>query len=178
MNVSFFSAQGLATGAFLMVVGITVLGALIAVGARNIFHNVLGLALSLIGVAGLYWTLGADFIGTTQILLYVGGVTVLILYAVMLTPKESTRVPWIRFVPAGVLTLAVGFLLVTAYGGVRLALSEFHASELGDPLPTAESIGRAFLEREAYLIPFELASVLLLIVVVGAVFIARRKREV
>jgi NADH-quinone oxidoreductase subunit J len=157
---------------------LAVVGAALVAFMGRLVNSAFALVMALIGVAGLYWTLGADFIGTTQILLYVGGVTVLILYAVMLTPKESTRVPWIRFVPAGIFTLAVGYLLLTAYNGVRVALYELHPVELGDPLPTAESIGRAFLEREAYLIPFELASVLLLIVVVGAVFIARRKKEV
>jgi NADH-quinone oxidoreductase subunit J len=157
---------------------LAVVGAALVAFMGRLVNSAFALVMALIGVAGLYWTLGADFIGTTQILLYVGGVTVLILYAVMLTPKESTRVPWIRFVPAGVLTLAVGYLLLTAFNGVRLALSELHPGELADPLPTADMIGRAFLEREAYLIPFELASVLLLIVVVGAVFIARRKKEV
>jgi len=158
---------------------LAVVGAAMVAFLGRLINSAFALVMALIGVAGLYWTLGADFIGTTQILLYVGGVTVLILYAVMLTPKESTRVPWIRFVPAGVLTLAVGILLLTAFGGVATALNTLHSGGLEQPLePTAAAIGEAFLDREGYLIPFELASVLLLVVVVGAVFIARRKREV
>ena len=157
---------------------LAIAGAALVAFLGRLVNSAFALVMTLIGVAGLYWTLGADFIGTTQILVYVGGVTVLILYAVMLTPKESTKVPWIRFVPAGVLTLAVGYLLLTAFNGVKLAMAGLPAGQLAAPTPTAGAIGRAFLDRDQYLIPFELASVLLLIVVVGAVFIARRKREV
>jgi NADH-quinone oxidoreductase subunit J len=163
---------------FWLFAGLAIVGAALVALLGRLVNSAFSLVMALIGVAGLYWTLGADFIGTTQVLVYVGGVTVLLLYAVMLTPKESTRVPWIRFVPAGILTLAVGFLLLTAFSGVELALRELHGAELDDPQPTAEMIGNAFLDKDMYLIPFELASVLLLIVVVGAVFIARRKREV
>ena len=163
---------------FWLFAGLAIVGAALVALLGRLVNSAFALVMALIGVAGLYWTLGADFIGTTQVLIYVGGVTVLLLYAVMLTPKESTRVPWIRFVPAGVLTLAVGFLLLTAFSGVQLALRDIHGTEPGDPQPTAEMIGNAFLDKDMYLIPFELASVLLLIVVVGAVFIARRKREV
>jgi len=155
-----------------------VVGAGLVAFLPRLVNSAFSLVLALIGVAGLYWTLGADFIGTTQILIYVGGVTVLLLYAVMLTPKESTRVPWIRFLPAGVLTAAIGYLLITAFNGVLLAFDTIRGVDLTAPVPTADQIGNAFLDKDAYLLPFELASVLLLIVVVGAVFIARRKREV
>ncbi len=157
---------------------LAVIGSALVAFLGRLVNSAFALVMALIGVAGLYWTLGADFIGVTQILLYVGGVTVLILYGVMLTPKESTRVPWIRFIPAGILTVAVGFLLLTAYKGVELALAARGSAASADFEPTADKIGEAFLDREAYLIPFELASVLLLIVVVGAVFIARRRKEV
>lgn len=156
---------------------LAVLGAILVAFLKRLVNSAFALAMALIGVAGLYWCLGADFIGTTQILVYVGGVTVLILYGVMLTPKDSTKVPWIRFVPALVLTAAVGVLLYTAWGGVGEFL-ESRAGHMAAMQPTAEEIGTSFLEREKYLIPFELASVLLLIVVVGAVFIARRRKEV
>jgi NADH:ubiquinone oxidoreductase subunit 6 (subunit J) len=163
---------------FWIFAAMAIVGAGLVAFLGRLVNSAFALVLSLVGVAGLYWTLGADFIGTTQILIYVGGVTILLLYAVMLTPKDSTRVPLIRFIPAGVLTLAVGYLLLTAFNGVKLAIDELGGGALDEPPPTADQIGRAFLERDAYLLPFELASVLLLIVVVGAVFIARRKREV
>lgn len=156
---------------------LAVAGALGVVFQKRIVNSTFALALSLVGVAGLYWNLGADFIGTTQILIYVGGVTVLMLFAVMLTPKESTRVPLVRFIPAGIVVAIVAAMLYAVYQGVHAALTA-RGVTLEEPQPTAETIGRVFLERDQYLIAFELASVLLLVVVVGAVFLARRKREV
>ncbi len=67
-----FTPQGVASAAFVLVMAITVLGALIAVAARNIFHNVLGLALSLMGVAGLFLYLNSPFVAMMEILIYVG----------------------------------------------------------------------------------------------------------
>jgi len=155
---------------------LAVAGALSVAFMRRLVNSAFALAFALIGVAGLYWTLGADFIGATQIMVYVGGVTVLLLFAVMLTPKESTRVPYARFVPAGLVVAVVAAMLYSVYRGVQFALTA-RAVELREPEPTAEAIGRIFLEREGYLVAFELASVLLLIVVVGAVYLARRRKE-
>lgn len=155
---------------------LAIAGALMVAFLKRLVNSAFALAFSLVGVAGLFWTLGADFIGTTQILVYVGGVTVLLLYAVMLTPKESTRVTLVQFIPAGVVVAFFAAMIYTAFKGVGHALSA-RSVELSAPQPTAEAIGRIFLERQGYLVAFELASVLLLIVVVGAVYIARRKRE-
>jgi NADH-quinone oxidoreductase subunit J len=151
-------------------------GALMVAFLKRLVNSAFALVASLVGVAGLYWTLGADFIGTTQILLYVGGVSVLMLFAVMLTPKESTRVPVLHYLPAVAVVAVIAAMLYIVYQGVRASI-DARGVALDAPAPTAEAIGRAFLERTGYLIGFELASVLLLIVVVGAVYIARRKRE-
>ena len=161
---------------FLFFALLAVGGAVMVAFLKRLVNSAFALAVCLIGVAGLYWTLGADFLGTTQVLVYVGGVTVLILYGVMLTPKESTRVPLFSFLSAGVVVALVAVMLRSAFKGVNAAL-EARGAELAEPKPTTESIGRIFLEREGYLVAFELASVLLLIVVVGAVYIARRRRE-
>jgi len=67
-------------------------------------------------------------------------------------------------------------MLYSVYQGVKTSIAARDA-DLTEPLPTADAIGRIFLEREGYLVAFELASVLLLVVVVGAVYIARRRRE-
>ena len=152
-------------------------GALMVAFLKRLVNSAFALVCCLVGVAGLYWTLGADFIGTTQIMIYVGGVSVLLLFAVMLTPKESTRVPLVQYLPAGAVVAACAAMLYVVFRGVKASM-DARGVVLEDPPPTAEAIGRAFLERTEYLIAFELASVLLLIVVVGAVYIARRRREV
>jgi len=73
--------QTVATAAFVMVVGLTILGALIAVGARNIFHNVLGLCVSLFGVSGLFLYLNSPFVALMEILIYVGAICIFCHYA-------------------------------------------------------------------------------------------------
>src|SRR4030043_96317 len=89
-----FTPQGVASVAFLLVMVITILGALIAVAARNIFHNVLGLALSLMGVAGLFLYLNSPFVALMEILIYVGAICIAICFAIMLSePLYLPRPP-------------------------------------------------------------------------------------
>ena len=77
-----------------MVVALTLIGALIAVAARNIFHNVLGLVLSLIGVAGLFLYLNSPFVALMEILIYVGAICIAICFAIMLSePMYLPRPP-------------------------------------------------------------------------------------
>jgi NADH-quinone oxidoreductase subunit J len=111
MSVSFFSAPGLATGAFLVVVGMTILGALIAVGARNIFHNVLGLALSLIGVAGIFIYLNSPFVALMEILIYVGAICIAICFAIMLSQPQYLKGPPRSFLKSLGAVLGAGAVL-------------------------------------------------------------------
>ena len=99
---SFLTPQGVATAAFFMVVAMTIVGALIAVAARNIFHNVLGLVLALIGVAGLFLYLNSPFVALMEILIYVGAICIAICFAIMLSEPMylPRRGPGLRlFVP-------------------------------------------------------------------------------
>src|SRR5512136_2381768 len=81
----YLTPQNLATAGFILVVALTISGALIAVGARNIFHNVLGLAVSLFGVSGLFVYLNSPFVALMEILIYVGAICIAICFAVMLS---------------------------------------------------------------------------------------------
>ena len=161
---------------FVTFAALTVFGALAMVFHRSIVHSVFALVAALFGVAGLYWTLGADFLGATQILLYVGGVTVLLLFAVMLTTRETTRVSLARNALMAPIVGWLGVTLWQAYTGVTAVLAGAGAPT-PDPEPTTAAIGTALLERDAYLLPFEAVSVLLLVVLVGAVVVARRRQE-
>ncbi|HZL99428.1 MAG TPA: NADH-quinone oxidoreductase subunit J [Planctomycetota bacterium] len=162
---------------FVTFAALTALGALVMVFHRSIVHSVFALVAALFGVAGLYWTLGADFLGATQILLYVGGVTVLLLFAVMLTTRETTRISLARNALVAPLVGFLGLTLWQAYSGVSAVLAAAGGVPEADPEPTTDAIGNALLEREAYLLPFEAVSVLLLVVLVGAVVVARRRPE-
>jgi NADH-quinone oxidoreductase subunit J len=160
---------------FFVFAALAVLGAAVLFAHPSIVHGAFALVAALLGVAGLYWTLGADFLGATQLLLYVGGVTVLLLFAVMLTTRDSQRIQLGRYVLGAVLVGLLGFWLTQAYEGVMAAIGPSGA--LSDPEPTAQNLGVAFLDRTQYLLPFEAVSVLLLVVLVGAVTIARRGKE-
>ncbi len=173
MNVSFFSAQGVATGAFLVVIGMTVLGALIAVGARNIFHNVLGLALSLIGVAGLFLYLNSPYVALMQILIYVGAICIAICFAIMLS--QPLYLPGPRRSLLKSLGALLGAGAVLAF--LVLLTRKTHW------VPAAErstdwsitTIGHYLLTK--YALIFEVISLLLLVAMLGAIVNARGGRE-
>ncbi len=172
MNVSLFSAQGVATGAFLLVVGMTILGALIAVGARNIFHNVLGLALSLIGVAGLFLYLNSPFVALMEILIYVGAICIAICFAIMLSQ------PLYRPSPRRSLLKSLGALAGAAAVLAFLTL----LTRRTQWIPAAErskdwsitTIGHYLLTN--YALIFEVISLLLLVAMLGAIVTARNGR--
>jgi len=136
---------------------------------RNILHSAFLLLGTLAGTAGLYLWLGADFVGVTQLLVYVGGVLVLILFAVLLTQKigaVSVSNPALRLGAAVALAGATGGLLFVLAGRAPWPTTELVLA------PTTARLGEAFL-REA-LLPFELVSFLLLAALVGALVVARR----
>lgn len=156
---------------FLVFAAITVLGALVMAFHSSIVHSAFALVATLFGVAGLYWTMGADFIGGLQVLLYVGGVTVLLLFAVMLTTRDTMRSSIGRsFLMAPIVGFAAWNLL-RAYQGVTEGLAGATPSE---PTPSTEAIGRLLVTRDGHLLTFEVVAVLLLLVLIGAVTVARR----
>ena len=161
---------------FAVFAGLALLGGLIMVFHRSIVHSAFALVAALFGVAGLYWTLGADFLGAAQVLLYVGGVTVLLLFAVMLTTRDTMRLSMGRVVLMIPVVAYLGWLVLQTYEGVISVIGK-GGNMPADPAPTTEAIGTAFLQRDSYLLPFEVASVLLLVVLVGAVTVARRGED-
>lgn len=146
--------------------------ALFAAVARKIVHAAFSLMATFFGVAGIYAILGSDFLAVTQVLVYVGGIMVLIVFGVLLTdrvPDEYRVAPprrWLPAIAASALTLAAfaGAIRGTKWPGFGPALPDAQTS-------TVEGIGRSLLTD--YLIPFEFASILLLVVLVGAARLAR-----
>jgi NADH:ubiquinone oxidoreductase subunit 6 (subunit J) len=151
---------------------LTVASAAVVVLARSLIYNAFALLFTFFGVAGLYVLLGADFLAATQLLIYVGGILVLLLFGVMLTHKiydldlrsETTQL-------GTGLIVAVGLFVILT----TTALRTQWASVPRTPAPTTASIGRLFLGE--YLLPFEAASVLLLVALIGAAMIVRRRRD-
>jgi NADH-quinone oxidoreductase subunit J len=151
---------------------VTVVSGAVVVFARSLIYSAFALLFTFFGVAGLYVLLGADFLAATQLLVYVGGILVLLLFGVMLTHRiydldlrtERTRIWSGFFVAVGIFIIVVRVAFETEWPGVTRA-----------PAPTTEEIGRLFLGE--YLLAFEAASVLLLVALIGAAMIVRRKKD-
>jgi NADH-quinone oxidoreductase subunit J len=148
---------------------LTLTGAAGVALGRNILYSAFSLLASLLGVAGLYLLAGADFVGIAQLLIYVGGILVLLLFAVLLT----NRIGAIKVSNASV-ALPVGGAGAAALGVLRarIAVRTRWPEVEAAPTPSTARLGEAFLRE--YLLPFELASVLLLVSLVGAMVIGRR----
>jgi len=137
--------------------------------SRNILYSAFLLLGTLAGTAGLYLFIGADFVGVAQILIYVGGILVLLLFAVLLT----NRIGDVK-ASSSSMGLATGLPLVMIVIGALsyLAVQTPWPVTEAVPTPTTQRLGDAFLRE--YLLQFELASVILLMALIGAMVIARR----
>ncbi len=156
-------AEGIA---FYVIGALTIGAALLVVSLRNIFHAVLALVVAFVGIAGLYITLNAGFLATVQVLIYAGAIAILTLFAVFMTRNAMTqgnppgRLQGPAFVAALLMFIAMTYVFVNSAWGAGSGTS-FGAAEM------AASLFGPFA------FPFELASVLLLIAMVGAIVISR-----
>jgi NADH-quinone oxidoreductase subunit J len=151
---------------------ITVLSAAVVVLARSLIYSAFALLFTFFGVAGLYVLLGADFLAATQMLVYIGGILVLLLFGVMLTHRIydlDLRSEKTQLAPG--LIVAVGLFVIFSSVAVRTQWPTVERA----PAPTTEDIGRLFLGH--YLLPFEAASILLLVALIGAAMIVRRRKD-
>ena len=152
---------------------ITVVSAFIVVFSKNIIYSAFSLLFTFFGVAGLYVLLQADFLAVTQVLIYVGGILVLMLFGVMLTSKVvnvELKTGTIHTVPALILVAVVAGslagLFYSTWRGVATPTTSFQSTTkpLGEMLMTG------------YVLPFEIASVILLVALIGAAMTARRNK--
>ena len=152
---------------------LTIGSAVIVVTVRNIVHAAFSLMVTLFSIAGLYVFLQADFLAATQVIVYVGGILVLILFGVMMT---SGRLDMKLKMERGQLFWGglVSILLFSLLFGVMRSTPWNVQEDLGAVEGTTSQIGKAILQKE-FLIPFEVASVILLIALIGAVLIARKE---
>jgi len=161
----------LSTAVFYLVAIITVGSALMVAFSRNIIYSAFSLLGTFAGIAGIYVFLGADFVAGVQLLIYVGGILVLILFAVMLTHRITDVQITNRAagrIPALIITGVLIYLLIqtireTSWVKVKEVVFQ----------PTTAKIGDLFLD--SYLLPFELASLVLLAALIGAVVISRKE---
>ena len=155
---------------FYFLAAVTIIGALGVVLSSNVVHSALFLVLSFIGVAAIYFSIGAEFLGAVQLMVYSGAVAVLIVMAIMLTRRDSMAQSnpsqkLFRRVVTGLLAGGFFFLI-----GLGIVLSPLPGGELGASTGAHEIAQRML---GTYVLPFEIVAVLLLVAMVGALVLAR-----
>lgn len=157
--------------AFFAIALLTLIGAVGVVVARSVFISALFLILSFLGVTGLYVLLEAPFLAGVQLLIYVGAIAVLIIFAIMLTRHVMTREePFInRQWGIGGVIAALLFVILFLVG----TRTEWRVATTGPPSDTISALGEALLST--YVLPFEVVSVVLLVALIGAIVIAREE---
>jgi len=158
-------------GIFYILAAFTVWAAAVVVLGKNIVRAAVALIFTFCGMAALYVLLDAEFLAAVQVLIYVGGITILLLFAIMLTSRISSATVRVINDQAILSAIAAAGLLV----GLVYASTRGIAALSGPPrLPeTAPFLGRALLTT--YALPFEVVSILLLAGMVGAIILARKE---
>jgi NADH-quinone oxidoreductase subunit J len=157
---------------FYLLAAFSVALALIVVLAQNIVRAAVALIFSFCGLAGLYLLLDAEFLAAVQVLIYVGGITILLLFAILLTSRiagKGVRVLNEQKAVSGLVAVALAaFLGLATWRG-------FPALTARPPQPkNTPRIGELLMTT--YALPFETVSILLLAAMVGAIFLARKER--
>ena len=153
--------------AFWLLAALTVGSALGVVAVRDLIRALVLLITSFLGVAGLYITLSADFVAVAQVLIYAGAISILLIFAIMLTPRAGRdnaetflQIPGLLL--AGLVAFTIGFISLE---------TDWSIAERGGFDETASAIGEALLSP--FVLPFEIASVLLVAAMIGAIVLVR-----
>lgn len=163
--------MSVSTAVFTLIALLTIVFAGMVAFSRNIIYSAFSLLGTFMGVAGLYIFLGADFVAAVQLLIYVGGILVLILFAVMLTHRITDVTITNRAagrIPALIVIGAMAYMMIETVRSTPWV----KAKEVAHVATTAK-IGDSFLYE--YLLPFELASLVLLAAMIGAVVLSRKE---
>ncbi|MCM1983385.1 NADH-quinone oxidoreductase subunit J [Lyngbya confervoides] len=166
-------AEGVQLITVIILAALVLTGALGVVLFENIVYSAFTLGAVFVGIAGIYLLQNADFVSAAQVLIYVGAINVLILFAIMLVNKREDFQPlprrWIR--KGGTALVCVGLFVLLS---VMLVRTDWNVNPtVAPPESTLEALGLHFFSD--YLLPFELASILLLMALIGAVVLARRE---
>ncbi len=161
---------GVSEATFYILAAIIIGSGVMVVTMKNIFHSALFLVLCFFGVAGIYVLLSAEFIAAVQVLIYVGAITILMIFAIMLTARlysAQIRQSNEQVVPSLIIVSAL--LVITVFA---LSKTAWKLSTQAPDSQSVLSIGKLLLTT--YVLPFEIVSVVLLSALIGAIIIARR----
>lgn len=165
---------------FIIISVLTLGTAVIVVTNRNLFHAALAMMASFLGVAGLYVLLEAGFLAAAQLLVYIGAISILVIFAIMMTRRlmQTREMPynnqyWYSLLAA---VLVFALLVIVIPGtwpadGPQAATAEVLRGSVTE-------LGRALVSPDEYVVPFELASVLLLAALVGSIVIAWPEKKI
>ncbi len=155
---------------FALMSGVSAIGVAIS---RNIVRTAVCLLFTLMGVAGLYFLLHAEFLAAVQLVVYAGGTLILIIFGVMLTSKS----PFSRFEPKlGEVIVAISICSILLFAlAMGIARTSFANQPISSELYPVDRLGQVLLGD--YLVPFEIVSVLLLVVMIGAAYLAKGRRR-
>lgn len=159
---------------FYLLAALTLGCGILSVSTRQIFRAAIYLLFSLIGIAGIYFWLQYEFIAAVQIIVYVGGITVLIIFSIFLTQQAGELLP--RQKAGRQLFAALAVFCTMALIILQLTRHSFVTAQEQPVAPTIQHIGEKMLSAEegGYALPFELVSMLLLAAMIGCIVIAMR----
>ena len=157
---------------------ITLVGGVLTITRRNAIHSAISLIVSLLGVAGLYLMQQAEFLFAVQIVLYVGGIMVLFLFVIMLVnldqaakQRQFNRQWLVALAAVAVVAAEIAYFMYRGAGSIHIAEAAVPGTPAG--IGNTEMIADSLFGE--YLLPFEIASVLLLVAVVGSVVMAKKR---
>lgn len=164
---------------FLLISLVTVVSGVMVVSVRRLMHAALWLVLTLLGVAMIFATLQANFFAVVQVLVYIGAIAILFIFALMLTygamtitgPKLNRGWAWALAAAGGLFAGLIAVL--TTWDGFHAALTELPADAEG-----LAEFGEALVAPTGFAIPFEVASILLVAALIGAIYIAVERKVV
>jgi NADH-quinone oxidoreductase subunit J len=163
---------------FIIVAIVTLIAALSVVTSRNLIHSALWLILALFGVAIFYVLLDAGFFAVIQVIIYIGAIAILFIFAAMLTRRvmqdsgPQTNTTWWLGALIAILLFAGIALVLTNWSGFSSS-----ASPLVNASERISQLGLALVSPDQYVLPFELASILLVAGMIGAIFVAGEKKR-
>ncbi len=162
---------------FLITAVVTLSAAILVVTSRKLMHAALWLILTLMGVAVIFALLEVRFFVVVQVIVYIGAIAILVIFAVMLTRNvmqdekmQLTKNWWVAALVSGFFSL---FVLLTMKNWDRLMTAGRTVPAGGENMV---QLGQALVDPSAYMIPFEVASLLLLAALIGAVFLAMERK--
>jgi NADH-quinone oxidoreductase subunit J len=161
--------------AFFILSLLTIGGAVFMISFTRVVHMVISLGVTFLSIAGLFVLLEAEFVAISQVLVYSGAISILMLFGIMLTRHDALDVGETRAHNKYLALLVVAVFFVIGFWGIQSTVWPAHPDTAASHLDNARAIGVEVFTR--YVIPFELVSALLLVALVGAITLAKKEED-